>query len=304
MRSVAGPVLLMLGAFTALEISENTTGKDAEPTRQGRSSHEPLSIERLTAPGIDNFHRLASGLYSGSQPRDRSSFEALAKLGVKTIVSVDGGNPDASAARDFGIRTVHLPLGYNGIDTAQSARLIKAARTLPGPIYIHCRHGQHRGPAAAALVAMATEGWTVTQALGWLKTAGTSRDYPGLYNALKMFQIPSNTELTVVPDDWPDSTEIPMATQAMLDIDACWERLKASPNPAVASELVRHYRGLAHAPSFGEDFHKRLLQAIDNAEALRERLEQSPLPLDKADREITLERSGRDCKTCHEAHRN
>ena len=294
----------MLGAFAALEISENTTGQDAKPRAKSQASHNSRSIQRLSALGIDNLYRLAPGLYSGSQPQDRASFEALARLGVKTIISVDGGNPDAAAAQNHGIRTVHLPLGYHGIDTARSARLIKAARTLPTPIYIHCRRGQHRGPAAAALVAMATEGWTPDEGLGWLKTACASKQPPGLYNALKVFQIPTNAELTVVPDDWPESTVIPMTTQAMLDIDACWDKLKAAPTAADARELVNHFRRLDEAPWLGQDLQKRLLHAIGNAEDLGARLDQPRRPLDNADREMLLERSGRDCKTCHEAHRN
>ena len=304
MRSAVGPALLMLGAFAALEISESTTGQNAASLAKSQASSAHPPIKPLTAPGIDNLYRLAPNLYSGSRPSDRASLDALARLGVKTIISVEGARPDAPAAQNLGIRTVHLPIGYHGIDTAQSARLVKAARTLPTPLYICCRHGQHRGPAAAALIAMATEGWNVKEGLDWLETAGTSKQYPGLYNALKVFQIPTNAELTVVPDDWPDSTDVSMTTQSMLEIDACWETLKAEPSAAGATELAGLYRRLIQAPALGEDLQKRLHQAIDNAEDLRTRLEHPRQPLANADREQLLERSARDCKTCHEAHRN
>ena len=294
----------MLGAFTALEISENTTGQDSESTRKNRAAHAPPPVERLNAPGNDNVYRLTSSLLVGSRPRDGSGLEVLAQLGVKTIINVDPAPFDASAAGVLGIRVVHLPLKYAGIDAAESARLIKAARTLPTPIYIQYRDSQDRAATAAALMAMGTEGWSLDDGLLWLKAVGTPRNHPRLYNSLKMFQIPSNAELTVVPDDWPESAEIPAITQSMLEIDQHWRELRASPNPSSARDLLECYRRVLHSPPPGDEFHKRLLQAIDNVQDLVCRLEQGSTLRGETNPDLLMGRSGGDCKGCHEAHRN
>jgi protein tyrosine phosphatase (PTP) superfamily phosphohydrolase (DUF442 family) len=107
--------------------------------------------ERLDLPGVENAYRLSPRLYSGGEPRGEQAFAALKSLGIKTAISVDGATPDAETARRYGIRYVHLPVGYDGISREQAVRIIKAARTLPGPVFVHCHHGKHRGPAAVAV---------------------------------------------------------------------------------------------------------------------------------------------------------
>lgn len=51
----------------------------------------------------------------------------------------------------FGLRYVHLPHGYDGVPADRTKELAKAVRELEGPIFIHCHHGKHRSPAAAAV---------------------------------------------------------------------------------------------------------------------------------------------------------
>ena len=54
-------------------------------------------------------------IISGAQPEGEESFQALQKLGVKTIISVDGAKPDVETAKKYGMRYVHLPIGYDGV---------------------------------------------------------------------------------------------------------------------------------------------------------------------------------------------
>lgn len=74
-------------------------------------------------------------MLSGSSPESDEAFAALSRLRVKTIISVDGAQPDVASAHRHGLRYVHLPHGYGGISTEVQLRLVKAARTLPGPIH-------------------------------------------------------------------------------------------------------------------------------------------------------------------------
>jgi protein tyrosine phosphatase (PTP) superfamily phosphohydrolase (DUF442 family) len=105
----------------------------------------PATVHPLKADGIENFYQLTDRLFSGSQPEGDAAFAALKERGIKTIITVDGAKPDVETAKKFGIRYVHLPIGYDGVPTNQAGRMVKAAEALPGPVYIHCHHGLHRG---------------------------------------------------------------------------------------------------------------------------------------------------------------
>ncbi|MEM7262874.1 MAG: hypothetical protein AAF488_12855, partial [Planctomycetota bacterium] len=91
-------------------------------------------------------------LYSGGEPAGEVAFAALARLGVRTVVSVDAALPNADLARRYGLETVHIPIGYDGVHADAALALTAVARTRPGPYFVHCHHGVHRGPAAVAIM--------------------------------------------------------------------------------------------------------------------------------------------------------
>src|SRR5262245_28041450 len=153
---------------------------------------KPTEIE---IDGLHNVFRVSPQIYSGSGPEDAKAFAALAKLGIKTIISVDGARPNVTAAKKAGLRYVHLPIGYGGVPNERVVQLAKALHELPGPFYIHCHHGQHRGPAAAAVAQLcADEKCTVADALMLLKSAGTDARYKGLFESITKFERPKPTE--------------------------------------------------------------------------------------------------------------
>src|SRR5437868_1319905 len=121
-------------------------------------------IKPINAHGIENAYALSRNLFSGSAPEGDEGFDALQKLGIKTIITVDGALPDVERAHAHGMRYIHLPHGYDGIPPQTQLQLIKAVETAGGPIYIHCHHGKHRGPVAAAVVCMAEKNWSPAEA--------------------------------------------------------------------------------------------------------------------------------------------
>src|SRR5688572_19279104 len=88
----------------------------APPSAEVPPLREP---ESLGADGIENLWKLplADGgvLYSGGQPDGDAGFASLEKLGVKTVISVDGARPEIDVAKSHGMRYVHLPIGYNDV---------------------------------------------------------------------------------------------------------------------------------------------------------------------------------------------
>lgn len=273
--------------------------------------------------GLHNVCRVSEGLYSGSSPATLQAFAALRKLGVKTVISVDGARPAVELARQHGLRYVHLPVGYDGIPRETILKLVKAVQTLPGPVYLHCHHGKHRGPAAAAITQFCLDpSCGVEQAVKLMEHAGTSPLYKGLMELPHNTSRPSEAELAAIPTAFPEVAPVPALAEAMVKIDATWDRIKllektswkappdhADLDPAhEALQLLEHYREAARLPATarrGANF----LTALDAARRSSEELEKS-LRL-KPDHEQRLERvrnamltAGRQCTTCHREHRD
>src|SRR5262249_47684621 len=135
--------------------------------------------------------------------------------------------PDIDAARKYGLRYVHLPFGYDGITRQRVLQLAKAVRDLPGPIYIHCHHGKHRGPAAAAAIHLCLDDkCSVNQAIAEMRRAGADPHYTGLYAVPKSLVSPSSKDLDELPADFPEVAKVSGLAQFMVEIDARLENLK------------------------------------------------------------------------------
>lgn len=293
-----------------------------EPSASDAGDTEPRKVE---AKGIDNFYRLGPDLYSGAQPEGEEAFEALKRLGIRTIVSVDGARPDVESARKHGLRYVHLPFGYDGIPREKVAGLVKTARELPGPIYVHCHHGKHRGPAAAAICGLAKDGWTREEARDWLKRAGTDPAYRGLYDSVAAFEPPTDEELgRLDAADLPERADVPDLVAAMVEVDARWDHLKAiraagfrtpgdQPDldpPHEALMLVELFREAARgeeARDRGEPFGRMLQDAQGASAALRESLvafKTSSTPESGKAAATAFDRVAESCVACHRRFRD
>ena len=303
--------LLMWGVECGLTASEN----DAPP---------PAVMRALTVPGIHNLFALGTNVFSGSTPEGEEGFAALAKLGVKTIVSVDGAKPEVELARKHGLRYVHLPHGYDGISTNLQLQLAKAGQSLPGPIYVHCHHGKHRGPAAAAVICMADYGWTHSEAADFLHAAGTSTNYVGLYETVRKFQRPSSEQLRAASLDFPELAIVSGLVDTMVAIDERWENLKAvraagyqppkdHPNMQPASEgviLWEHFREVQRLPETaqrGADVSERLKVAETAAKEVARLLRlfaAEARPEIKGQLAKAFDVVAKSCSTCHQAHRD
>ena len=177
--------------------------------------------------GLHNLIRVSDKLLSGSSPDGPTGFATLTALGVKTVISVDGSTPDVAEAERHGIRYVHLPVGYDGIPREQALKLAKAVRDLPGPVYVHCHHGKHRGPAACAAIQLLLDpAFTPEQAENLLREAGTDPKYTGLIGLPKTTARPAPGELDRVPSDFPKTATVPDLTRRMVAIDELWDHLK------------------------------------------------------------------------------
>ncbi len=275
----------------------------------GRADQAPATP--FTAPGLHNAFRVTDRLLSGGQPKGDAAFAELARLGVKTIVSVDGAKPDVAAARKHGLRYVHLPIGYDGVPAERVAQLTRAAALPDGRIFVHCHHGKHRGPAAAAVMCAATAGWSPARAEAWLRQAGTADEYAGLYRAVREFQPPSAAALTRV-GELPEVAKTPPVVDAMVALDECFDLLKAAQKagwkaaPADAATLLwEQLRELARTDDTARrpaDYRTHLADSERAAELLRRHLRATPP--DPAALDAAFKTAAQSCAACHKAFRN
>lgn len=277
----------------------------------------------MEAPGIHNMFRLGTNVFSGSGPEGDEAFAALAKLGVKTIITVDGAKPDVELARKHGMRYVHLPHGYDGISTNTQAQIVKAAEILPGPFFVHCHHGLHRGPAAAAVICMSENNWTPTEAEAWLKTAGTASNYVGLYDVVREFKKPSAAQLNAI-SNLPETSKVSGLIDAMVEVDDRWDHLKAvraagyktpkeSPDIVPANEAVilwEHYREAQRLPE-SQKHDEKFINLLKTAEAEAKEAEKllrafaaSPSAEIRASLDRNFDAIAKTCSACHKEYRN
>lgn len=167
----------------------------------------------------ENVFQLSESVYSGGEPHGEAAWVALAERGIKTIVSVDGARPDVEAAKRHGLRYIHLPIGYDGISRERVLQFGRVLTNIDGPVYFHCHHGKHRGPAAVAAGMAASGQWTPETATAFLTAAGTSAQYTGLYRAIREYDPVAEAEFAAVATDFPEVAQLPPYQESMAILD-------------------------------------------------------------------------------------
>lgn len=263
-------------------------------------------------PAIENIHPLTPQLISGGQPKGDVAFSKLAEMGVKTIVSVDGAKPDLELAKKHGLHYVHIPIGYDGVDADAQASLTRLMREAQGPIFIHCHHGKHRGPAAAAVACMAAGDMNREQAAEFMKLAGTGKEYKGLWRDVAAFQpLPADAKLPPLVEAVQEKS----LAGAMAVLDRAWDGLKLCQaagwkTPADHSDLAPAHQallvweGLAESRRMAENSDPQLVKWLDEAVAEAAQLRQAVQAGDEAAASRQFKQVEAACARCHEQYRN
>ena len=279
----------------------------------------PAAPAPVAAAGLHNVFRVSPRLYSGSGPDSDQGFASLRAIGVKTVLSVDGAAPDVAAARAHGLRYVHVPVGYDGIPRGAAWAIAKAVRDLPGPVYVHCHHGKHRGPAAAACAALALDPrFTPAAAGAWLRQAGTDPKYTGLVSLPRTFPRPTPRDLHAVPDSFPEVAAVPDLVRLMVAIDERWDHLQAAQSAGRATppghpdvdprheavqltELFREAARLPDTAGRGVDYFDLMKEAEAACARLEGALSTPPNPGAAGSAFKSLQTS---CSRCHVRYRD
>lgn len=257
-------------------------------------------------------YRVSETLYSGGQPKNEEAFVQLKRLGIRTIVNVDGAQPDLELAKKYGLTYVHIPIGYDSVPVEASASMAKALKSNDGPFYIHCHHGRHRGPAMAAIAVQLETDCGPEGGLDVMRHTGTSADYDGLWRDVREF-----TRAKVEGMDPELFEAVPVGTLAteMAAMDRIWDRIKwceevgwqtpeDHPDVAPAHEALMLNERLRELVRLENEFDDDVLQGLHAAENSAKRLHEALKggDTDTANEHFALLRKG--CKSCHATHRD
>lgn len=312
------PATAMIGAAAML-----AAWTLADPPATPPASQPPPSTPASQDAAHSALHNLlpvADRIWSGAVPEGAAAFDKLQAMGIRTIISVDGARPDVEAAKARGLRYVHLPVGYDGLTRAEQLHVARAVRDLEGPVYIHCHHGKHRGPTAAASAAVALGLLTPEQSVAFMQQAGTAPSYAGLYSCVAGFGAPAAAdEIDAASDDFPEVATVSGLVAFMVEADHALEHLKLirdagwqapSDHPdlvpaAEAGRLVDALRLLMADEEIRDDppeFHELLAASQAAARALEDALTTEPLVV--SDLDPRFEALAASCKACHVKYRD
>lgn len=275
-------------------------------------------------PDLHNVFHLSSSIISGSEPHSVEALERLAEDGVRTIVSVDGKVPDVEAAAALGMRYVHVPIQYKGMTEDELAKLAKTFRELEGPFYVHCFHGRHRGPAAAAVGRLVLDGAPRGQTLAEMRQwCGTSAKYDGLYRTLATADIPDEATTSALDWDFPAKAPSPGFRGEMVVISRAFEHLEALAerdfdvdpahpdiDPLNEATILRDSYAAAHGAdevaSSPLDFRDWMDASVADTRAIVTALEAWRAGEDEARTSAheALDRVATTCGECHKVYRN
>jgi protein tyrosine phosphatase (PTP) superfamily phosphohydrolase (DUF442 family)/cytochrome c556 len=326
------PVLVLPLAFAAC-----ATGAPGEPETQvpppmpfvenayeAAASLKLAGARAMELPGHHNVFRLSQNLVSGGEPHGEEAFVELAKMGIRTILSVDGAVPNREAAARHGMRYVHVPVQYKGLTDDEVLKIAKTFRELPGPFFVHCFHGKHRGPAAAAIGRCVIDGASRQQAIAEMRQwMGTAPEYEGLYRTIASQHIPSRRETAMFAFDFPAEHRAEGFQAAMVEITRAFDHLKdldkrqfaADPaHPDVdalneARKLQKLFEVCMDTPeqkSGKDDFQRWLRESLDDSRSLTRALERGRAGAGDALIEASnlVGRLQKTCKACHKSYRD
>jgi protein tyrosine phosphatase (PTP) superfamily phosphohydrolase (DUF442 family) len=270
--------------------------------------------------GLDGLHNVvtyAPNLVCGGVPEGREGLHTLAAMGIKTVISVDGGIPDVATAESLGMHYVHLPIPYSGISADREKQIAQAVSNMPGPIYLHCHHGKHRSAAALGSALVLTGTLTPEQAMDRMKVSGTAKDYTGLWDAVKNARPIDASELKADPKSFPSVSVVSGMVATMTEIDNVFDNVKAAnkaewtvpkdhPDLVPQKEtkrLAALFAQLVKEPDSGKHG-AEFTAKLERAHAASKALDAAVLAndIDTAKAHYVLIEKG--CKECHKAHRD
>jgi protein tyrosine/serine phosphatase len=145
--------LLLSSGFTFQVSAEEAAKSDADWAK---------AVEK---PKLPNLHKVNDNLYRGAQP-EKTGYEELSKLGVKTIICLRESDPDLQQIKGSKLQCIHIPMKTWNPTKEEVVQFLKAVTDKNNqPIYVHCKHGSDRTGTMCAIYRIAVDGWSKDDAI-------------------------------------------------------------------------------------------------------------------------------------------
>ena len=253
---------------------------------------------------------------SGSLPHGEVGFETLKELGVKTVISVDAAKPELERAEANGLTYIHIPIKYSGITDEQRAAIALALAQSEGTVYVHCHHGKHRGPAAAAIGLIGIGACKPEDGRKLMEHAGTSASYTGLWGDVAKAGTLTDAQMVEAAPMIVEYAKIEGLPAIMAEMDRVydhlavlsmndWQAPKNHPDLSAKSEagqltdLFRAILADSSLPVPDETYAEYMTESAHLAATLEEQI----LGGQSAEAVITIERLKAACNACHKGYR-
>ena len=140
---------------------------------------------------LDNFYQLTQEVYRSKQPDDES-MEALAGMGMRSILNLREYHSDDDEARGTQLKLYHVPVNAGDVDDAFVLKALRVIADAEKPILIHCWHGSDRTGVVAAMYRMVFQGWSREAAIDEFMNGGYGyhkRFYPNIEDYLETVDV-------------------------------------------------------------------------------------------------------------------
>lgn len=121
----------------------------------------PVPVE---VKDVKNCYRLSPELYRSGQPGSRG-FQALEKLGLKSVLNLREYHSDADEAEHTGLHLYHMKLAAGKVTREELMDCLLVISSAPKPMLVHCWHGSDRTGIVCAAYRIVMQGWTPEKAL-------------------------------------------------------------------------------------------------------------------------------------------
>jgi tyrosine-protein phosphatase SIW14 len=139
----------------------------------------PFCLGAAEPIGVSNFHQVSEDIYRGAQPT-LEGFQALAKMGIKTIV--DLRHEAAQVLQEqrmveaLGMKFLSVPMTMHAPTDDQVSRVLQQLNSSAGRVFVHCQGGRDRTGTVIACYRIAHDGWDSKKALDEARLDGMRRD--------------------------------------------------------------------------------------------------------------------------------
>lgn len=146
---------------------------------------------------VPRFQQVDERLFRGGQP-DRTGFEALRRLGVRTIVNLRSEHDERALVEELGLKYVQIPVppAPFGVrvrlpDAAVRRFFAVVDDPVSGRVFVHCRRGADRTGVAVGLYRIARQQWEASAAFEEARRIGMRWWYVGFKAQLMDFSLPA-----------------------------------------------------------------------------------------------------------------